>query len=165
MSVLEIGPGDHPEVPGSMRLDIRPDVPDVTWVQSAVDLSNLDATFDRVLARDVVEHLPWRDVPKALSEWLRVTAKTGCLEVETPNAFELADLIAKPGKPHLQRWEHESDWARFCRVAFGHQDYPGNFHASYFTPQWLTDLLYQAGAEEVEEVFVTPLRFRLRATK
>lgn len=167
---LEIGCGDHDPGKGWETVDIRP-LPHVTYVQSAVDLSNIETgRYDLVAAKDVIEHISWWDVPATLSEWLRVVKPGGVLDLETPNAYELAEQITNPGSPRLPRWEqepriYESDWQRFCRTAFGHQDYPANYHASYFTPQWLTDLLYQAGASTVRTVKETLQRFRLEATK
>lgn len=165
MRVLEIGCGDRPEVDGSERLDARSDV-GATYVQSALDLSNLESdSFDRVLARDVVEHLGWRDVPKALSEWLRVVKPGGTLEVETPNALEVALQVVAADDPLLRRHKGESDWERFCRTAFGHQDYPENAHRAYFTRRWLAELLEQAGAATVETLDYSLERFRLAAVK
>lgn len=163
MKVLEIGCGDSPETADSVRLDIRP-VLHVTYLQSAVDLSNLEsASFDRVLAKDVIEHIGWRDVPRALREWLRVLRPAGELEVETPNAFELAMQILGVTDVDLPRWKGEPDWQRFSRTAFGHQDYPQNAHLSYFTVPWLTGLLADAGAVKVDTLWSNVCRFRLRA--
>lgn len=163
MRALEIGCGHAPELEGSERLDIRPDV-GATYVQSAVDLSNFDrGTFDMVLAKDVVEHLGWREVRPALREWLRVTKPGGTVEVETPNALEVALQIIAPDEPMLARYKSESDWERFCRTTFGHQDYPENTHRSYFTKRWLTDLLIEAGAVSVGTVSWSVERFRLSA--
>ncbi len=164
MRRLEIGCGDDP-TEGFEHLDCRP-LPHVQHVQSAVDLSNFpDETFDVVVAKDIIEHLSWWDVPAALGEWMRVVKAGGHLEVETPNAHELVELIARPHDPGLQRWNSESDWQRFSRVAYGHQDYPENFHGCYFTPEWLQDLLLKSGASAVDTMWSNLFRFRLRATR
>lgn len=164
MKALEIGCGDVQTV-GFEHLDSRP-LPGVDHVQSAVDLSNLPSdTYDLVIAKDVVEHLSWWDVPTALGEWLRVVRPGGHLVVETPNAEELVQLIANPSAAGLRRWGGESDWQRFSRVAYGHQDYPENFHGCYFTPEWLEELLLDAGAAKVETLHRDLFRFQLRATK
>lgn len=166
MKALEIGCGTElTREPGWEHLDAR-DLPHVEHVQDARDLSNFaDGSFDLVVAKDVIEHLPWRDVEPALAEWLRVVTFGGHLEVETPNAAELVELITNPGDPLLRRWGAESDWERFSRVAYGHQDYLENFHGCYFTPAWLEELLVKAGASAVEQVHCDLYRFRLRATK
>lgn len=166
MRVLEIGCGTTPTVAdGWVHLDAR-ELPHIEHVQSCVDLGNFaDGSFDLIVAKDVIEHLSWRDVPKALREWWRVLDTNGHLEVETPNAAELVDLIANPQSPGLQRWRNETDWERFCRVTFGHQDYPENAHLSYFTKDWLVGLLIAAGFRDIDVVFENLLRFRLRATR
>jgi ubiquinone/menaquinone biosynthesis C-methylase UbiE len=166
MRVLEIGPGNVPTIDdGWEHLDVRP-LWHVEYVQSAVDLSNFeDGTFDKLVAQDVIEHLSWRDVPKALAEWVRVVASGGMLEVETPNAWELVRIVLNGQHPDLNRVGEESDWEMFCRVAYGHQDYPENTHLSYFTPEWLEDLLLVAGAASVRRMSDGLFRFRLEATK
>lgn len=164
MRALEIGCGLE-QTAGWEHLDARA-LPGIDHVQDARDLSTFDdESFDLVVAKDVIEHLPWRDVEPALTEWLRVVKLGGHLEVETPNAEELAELITNPGSSDLRRWKSESDWERFSRVAFGHQDYDQNFHGCYFTPRWLAELLVKAGARTIEYVHGDLFRFRLRATK
>lgn len=169
MNVLEIGCGEAPELEHSTRLDARK-LPGIDLVQSAVDLSNLDdASFDRVVAKDVIEHISWQDVPAALAEWMRVLRSGGALEVETPNGRELVAQMMAPQDPDLPRWKQrgvpESDWQRFCRTAFGHQDYPENLHRSYFTRPWLAELLMAAGAAKVDTLEYSLQRFRLSAMK
>ena len=77
--VLEIGPGNKTVTDTLRRIgisvttaDIAPDLePDV--VASATALPFPDNAFDSVLAAEVLEHIPYSDVPKALSEISRVT--------------------------------------------------------------------------------------------
>ncbi|MEK7077147.1 MAG: methyltransferase domain-containing protein, partial [Patescibacteria group bacterium] len=77
--VLEIGPGNKTVTDTLRKLgisvttaDIAPDLePDV--VASATALPFPDNAFDSVLAAEVLEHIPYSDVPKALSEISRVT--------------------------------------------------------------------------------------------
>lgn len=166
MTGLIIGCGGiHPREGEWDCVDLR-DLGHVKYVQDGADLSNIASeAYDRVIAQDVVEHIPWRHVPAALAHWVRVLKPGGLLEVGTPNAAELVEQIRNPEASGLSRWGNESDWQRFCRTAFGHQDYPGNFHACYFTPEWLTDLLQQTGAKDVHVADVSLERFRLEATK
>lgn len=165
MRRLEIGCGDL-QTEGFEHLDSR-DLPGVDHVQDCRDLSNFDdGTFGEIVAKDVIEHLSWWDVPKALAEWLRVLVPGGSLEVETPNALELVDLLlGTPGDATARRWGTESDWQRFSRIAYGHQDYPENFHGCYFTAPWLTQLLLDAGASRVDPLTYDAFRFRLRAVR
>lgn len=163
---LEIGCGDNPiwDLPGEWhRLDSRP-LPHIDYCQSAVDLSNIpDATYEMVVARDVIEHLGWREIPAALKEWLRVLVPGGALHVETPNAYELALILM--GREEGRKYRNESDFEQFNRVMFGHQDYPENTHKSYFTPTWLKRLLREAGARSVSTLVEDDYRFALEAIK
>lgn len=158
MKVLELGCGDAPTLKdGWEHLDLR-DLPHIKYVQSAVDLSNFDDdSFNMIVTKDMIEHLSWREVPKALSEWLRVAP---IVEIETPNAIEVLNLLHSDYEP---RWNKESDWQRFSRVLFGHQDYPENTHKCYFTVGWLEELLHEAGASFVKIITENPRSFRLRA--
>lgn len=159
MRRLELGTTSAHE-PGWETLDLRGG----TYRQSAVDLSNFhDNCFERVVSTDLIEHIPWRDIPAALREWIRVLHPHGELHIQTPNAHELAAILA--GEPTNSHVQGESPWQQFCRVAFGHQDYPENAHRSYFTPEWLTALLYEAGAREVWVIYQNVERFQLGARK
>lgn len=165
---LEIGCGDNPiwDLPGEWhRLDARP-LPHVTHCQSASDLSNIpDATYEMVVARDVIEHLGWREISQALSEWLRVLVPGGRLHVETPNAWELVEILYESTGAFERRVQRESQFEQFNRTLFGHQDYPENTHKSYFTPRWLTQLLIGAGASQVKTLFEDDYRFVLEGIK
>lgn len=58
-------------------IDIDPQLhPDVC--ASVTDLTIADASFDAVLAAEILEHIPFNEVPKALSEIFRV-CKTGAV--------------------------------------------------------------------------------------
>lgn len=160
---LELGCGSL-QTEGFIHLDVR-ELDGVDVVRDAADLTCwADNTFSVIKARDLIDHFSWRDVPKVLREWLRVLQPGGYLELEQDNANHLVELIANPGSRGLWRLENETDWERFSRIAYGHQDYPENTHRTYFTPPWLTGLLYEAGAATVETMDANVFRFRLRAT-
>jgi SAM-dependent methyltransferase len=176
-SRLNLGCGPDP-LDGWDNLDVDPGIEGLAYCQSAVDLANIPtSTYDCVQARDIIEHLSWRDVRPALAEWLRVLKPGGELSIETPSARELGLILSDPDNPILPRWEllydasgeyvggdrNTFDW--FNRVAYGHQDRPGYYHACYFTEEWLRELLVEAGAIEIETVFSDVLRFKLKSTK
>ena len=160
MRKLELG-AIHPSEPGYETLDLRAGA---TYVQSAVDLSNFpDDTFDQIRTTDMIEHLSWREVPTALREWIRVLSPGGELHIHTPNGHELAHLLR--GDSTETKVPFESEWQHFNRVAFGHQDYPENSHRSYFTPEWLEQILYEAGAGSVWLIYSNIMRFQVGASK
>lgn len=80
-TVLEIGPGNKTVTTALKKrgvavttVDIAPDLePDV--VASVVSLPFPDNSFDCVLAAEILEHIPYDDVSKALSEIYRVARK------------------------------------------------------------------------------------------
>jgi predicted SAM-dependent methyltransferase len=148
-SILEIGPGTEPCYPNAVKLDARA-LPGIRYVQDARDLSNIpDCSFWRVASRNCIEHIGWPDTLSTLKEWLRVVMIGGTLEVETTNAEEFIPLLQ--GEHTLTMWHaKEPIWQHFNRVAYGHQDYPENTHKSYFTPEWLAELMTEAGALDVE---------------
>lgn len=166
MKKLELGCGENKgRGIGWEYLDSRP-LEHVDYVQDARDLSNFDSdTYDKVLSENLIEHIPWREVVPTLKEWLRIVKPGGVLEIATPNAHELAAQITDPDNVLLKRWENESDWERFSRTAFGHQDYEGNFHTTYFTKEWLEGLLKKAGARHTNLIEETLENIRMEAIK
>lgn len=165
MRVLVVGSGEiNDPQEGYDYLDIEP-LHGVNMVQSCVNLENIKSnTYDRVISKDVIEHLPWREVKPAISEWRRVVKDNGVLELETPNAEELVETIINPNNPNLNRWNNESDWERFSRIAYGHQDRIGNYHKCYFTEQWLGELLQDVGFT-ITGSKVDLFRIKVEATK
>lgn len=159
MRQLELGVNRR--IDGWETLDVRPGG---TYRGSAVDLSRFeDDTFHRVVTSDMIEHLSWRDVPAALREWLRVLHPDGELHIGTPNALELQWILM--GRETPSHWNGEQRWEQFNRVAFGHQDYPENTHRSYWTSEWLEELLREAGAGEVWTIVYAIHWFQLGARK
>lgn len=163
MRVLEIGAGHNPITePGWEHMDLRP-LDHIEHVQDASDLGAFaDDSFDRIVARDVIEHISWRKVRFALQEWLRVAP---VVLIETPDANELEQILRYPDHREGRRLHGESPFEHFNRVCFGHQDYPENAHLSYFTPDWLEELLRVAGATEVETKYADGYRFVLEARR
>lgn len=146
-------------------LDARP-LPGLTYCQDAVDLSNIpDESYELIVARDVIEHIGWRDVPKALREWLRVLIPGGRAHIETPNAYELLPILLESEAARRARVRNESHYEQFNRTLFGHQDYPENSHKSYFTPRWLKELMLEAGFASVATLVEDDRRFVLEGTK
>jgi len=105
-SVLEVGPGggvvtDNLRKDGVrvVTCDIAEDLhPDV--VGSITALPFADEEFSLALAAEVLEHIQWQDVPQALSELRRVSAKHVVVSLPHPGwVFSLAFKL--PLLPHL----------------------------------------------------------------
>ena len=60
---------------------------------SVLDLPYDTGTFDRALCLDVLEHLEYRDQPRALAELFRVLRSRGELLVSTPNLAHLQSRV------------------------------------------------------------------------
>lgn len=162
MTFLDIGSGPQKDKqPGFFYLDVR-NVPGVDYVQDARDLSMFpDEAWHGIVAQDVIEHLPFRDVPATLKEWMRVLKTGGKMILESPDAFYCYTLLIG----HGPTWVSGEDLAtHFNRVTFGHQDYPENFHKSLWTPEWVEAMLPEARYIERVEA-ERPGSFRLVVTK
>src|SRR5262249_32262768 len=61
--------------------------------ESLTSLSDRDASFDRALCLDVLEHLAFEDQSRALSELFRVVAPGGELLVTVPNLAHLQSRV------------------------------------------------------------------------
>ena len=162
MKILELGSGE-----GNKKwdtLDVRK-LKGLTYSQSAVDLSNIpDETYDKIMTNDMIEHISWSVIEKALSEWYRVLKTGGTIEIETPSTEELKELLNNP-KTHLYRCGEESDFTYFSRVAYGEHNFLANHHASYFNPEWLEELLTQTGFKDIKIIWENICRFRMGAVK
>lgn len=149
--ILNIGSGPSQKTEGWLHLDSRP-LRGVDVVADCRKLPFPDAHFEGVVASNVLEHISWRETLSTLKEWLRVVVPGGYLIIQTPDALQLVEIIQ--GNPHeaTREGENESSWMYFSRMCFGHQDCPENAHLTYFKEDWLTELLYEAGAGIVEPI-------------
>jgi predicted SAM-dependent methyltransferase len=121
---------------GYLNVDCRPQVrPD-----RVADMRRLpwvaDNSVEEIAARDVLEHVGWREIPGVLREWARVLEPGGRLVLQLPNLCYLAD-----------RYLHRRDTGEFVRWIYGDQDYPENQHRSGFDEESLRRALAQVGFE------------------
>jgi SAM-dependent methyltransferase len=93
---------------------------------SLLNLPYADATFDRALCLDVLEHLPFEQQPLALAELFRVLRPSGELLVSVPNLAHLQSRIHFLLQGRLIRtaseYKHPGDrpageYIRLCRSA------------------------------------------------
>jgi ubiquinone/menaquinone biosynthesis C-methylase UbiE len=100
-----------------------------------------DNYADYIIAPQVLEHLPMKDVVPALKEWTRVLKPKGKIVITVPNFNDLA-----------QSWINEMgekiDLTRYLTLAqhiYGNQFHEGEFHHTPFTPHFMQFILTDSG--------------------
>jgi predicted SAM-dependent methyltransferase len=116
---------------------------DPDLVADVRDLAMLaDATFDEVVAQDVLEHLARTDGLPALREWARLLVPGGRLVLRVPDLLGLATLLATHTDQDMQE--------TLVTNLFGTQAYNGDFHQNGFTELRLRQHLHDAGFDVAE---------------
>ena len=77
--------------------DLQPDV-----VASVTEMPLADASFDVVLAAEILEHVPWEELPKVLSEIRRVSKKYALISL--PHSGYTFSFSWKVPLLPTQRW-------------------------------------------------------------
>lgn len=107
-SVLEIGPGPNIVSDVLENMGIRLTSVDIDWrlrPTVGADITKLpfaDKVFDCVLAAEVLEHIPFNEVPKALKELSRVSRKS--IVITLPHFSHFAPSIALKLFPYVPRF-------------------------------------------------------------
>ncbi len=100
-SILEIGVGnktvsnylkEHDFKVDTLDFDksLKPDI-----VSDIREMDIKDKSYDLVMACEVLEHIPWDDVPKAISEIYRVSKKYALISIPY-SAFSMESVLAVP---------------------------------------------------------------------
>lgn len=121
---------------GWVNLDCRTEVdPDVVH-----DIRNPlpyeAGSVDEILAKDLLEHVGYREVLRVLKDWFRVLKPNGKIYIQVPDMTAISQKILE-GK--LKGWWEISYWV------YGGQEYGDNTHRSGFTIESLNELLTQVG--------------------
>ena len=146
--IVDVGCGDR-KVEGAFGVDFR-EIPGV--VDLVADVSTLDQTLwcerglpqaDAVVARHVLEHFPYRDSARILAGWVGLVRPGGLVHIEVPRMDFLArHWFDRPGNLEWQRW--------LINMAYGEEDYTGNFHMTLFSMELLKDVMERAGLVNVQ---------------
>jgi len=130
---LNIDLYDHPQV---KKCDVR-------------DLSFLDNnSVDEIFAKDIIEHMSFSDVKKAIKEWVRVLKPNGIIFIQTINIEKQIEAF-KNGVWSIEDFNHMV----FAGVNWvGEDPKCEDFHKCAFTKELLTRLLSENG------VVVTDIR-------
>ena len=133
---LGCGLDKRPKEEGWVNIDCRAEVePDLVH-DIAKPLPYEKGTVDEIFAKDIVEHLPWRQIPNVLNGWHQSLKRGGKLYIQCPDLWALATKIIKG---ELYRWEQISFWI------YGEQNVNENTHKAGFTIPSLTMLLVEVG--------------------
>jgi predicted SAM-dependent methyltransferase len=131
---LNLGCGeDYRE--GYINIDTR-NLPrlDIKWRVDDLAEYVRDKSVEEILAFDVLEHFPIREVPGALDEWIRMLAPGGVLQIKTPDL----DILAKTLHDYSG---NVVDVRHMIDRVYGGQDYPQNFHRCGFNLALLKQIL------------------------
>jgi ubiquinone/menaquinone biosynthesis C-methylase UbiE len=120
------------------KFNIRPGV-----IQ--MDITKLDFPdnyADEICARDVLEHISWRETDNVLKEWYRVLKPGGKIYIQSPNLIGWALAIVHKKCSFQHAMEH----------IFAHQDNPGNFHYTGFSKEFLQTKMETIGFKNFEHL-------------
>lgn len=99
---------------------------------------------DYIIAPQVLEHLPMKDVVPALKEWTRILKPKGKIIITVPNFLDLAEEFANEMTDKIDLKEY----VRLAQHIYGNQFHKGEFHRCPFTPAFLNYLLSDSGLKE-----------------
>jgi len=94
--------------------------------------------FDYILASDIIEHFPIKDVQAVLIEWIRVLKTDGIIEFRLPNLAAICKQYIEHKNARNVSW-----------LLYGGQDYPGNFHYTGYDRQLFKEECTEAGLIEL----------------
>ena len=122
------------------------DVRQLPTVQVVHDLERIpwpfqDNEWDAVIARYVLEHVSWRQVPNVLREIHRVLKPGGKLALVLPDTWAQMRWIQE----HPEGWDSRDLFGSAGGLLFGDQDYSANSHRSAWSPDIATKVLVDAG--------------------
>jgi predicted SAM-dependent methyltransferase len=129
-------------LPDYINVDIR-EVPDVDVVADIRRLPFEPDTLAEIASAHLVEHFRQHHLATVvLPYWKSLLRPDGILRIVCPNWAAMLRRLQE-GKMTL---------ADFRFVTFGAQDYTGDDHFSMYTPESLSEVLQQAGFEQIEVV-------------
>lgn len=138
---LNIGCG-HLPVEGYINVDMR-ELPGVDVVAAVDDLPFDPGSVGEIFSSHVLEHFPQRALQRQLLPyWHGLLVPGGTFRAVVPDIAAMID----------QYRNGDITFENFRAVAYGGQEYEGDFHHTAFTPESLTTLLTGAGFADVSVV-------------
>lgn len=121
-----------------LNVDQR-ELPGVDIVADAGALPFEASSVQEIFSAHVLEHFPQQYLRKLLPYWCGLLAPKGTFRAVVPDGEAMLAGIANGS----YQFEH------FREVLFGAQEYDGDFHFNLLTPDSLTELLKEAGFDEI----------------
>ena len=163
---LEIGPGDARIIGFETLNTIKTRTTD--YVGDINDkLPFTSNQFNLVYASHVIEHVFWYKISNVFSEFYRVLAPGGALEIWVPNGLKIAKAFVDAELSNSQDYKLHDGWFRFnpaqdpC-VWFNGRTYSygdgygtrghHNIHLTAFSERYLTELFIKAGFKDVRRL-------------
>lgn len=111
----------------------------------AVSLPFADNSASEILASDILEHFPWRNVEDVLREWRRVLSPTGVIEIRTPDLQGMFRLYSERPEGWRRGDARDGSVDPIVERLYGGQDHEGNYHYVIFDRSSISELLERAG--------------------
>lgn len=138
---LNLGCG-HIPLEGYVNIDMRR-LPGVDVVAPVDNLPFEPGTVGEIFSAHVLEHFPQAELERRLLPyWHSLLTAGGVLRSVVPDIDAMID----------QYHRGEITFENLREVAYGGQEYEGDFHHTAFTPESLSGLLLDAGFEDVDIV-------------
>ena len=142
MVKINMGSGEG-KLQGWINVDIREEVnPDVLWDLEKFPYPFQDNYAEEIMWKDVLEHLSWRLVKKALEETYRILKHGGKTYIQCPDLEAIAKkVILNPD----YRFGELHGYMAIGFWVYGRQDPWGGYHKAGFTIPALRALLLDVG--------------------
>jgi SAM-dependent methyltransferase len=138
---LNLGCG-HIPLDGFVNIDMRP-LPGVDVVAAVDDLPVEPGSIAEIFSAHVLEHFPEAELSRRLLPyWVSMLRPGGVFRAVVP---DLPSMIQQ----YVQR---DIDFESLRQVAYGGQEYEGDFHFTAFTTDRLGELMEGAGLTDIEVI-------------
>lgn len=128
--------------------------PNAKFLQADVLALPLIGNFaDYIETTDMIEHLPFREIPLALKEMYRVLKPGGEIRIETVNFNALVDQWAREVAALEDKMNYDDPTCMYYdlqEVVFGNQIGNGEFHRAALTPRYMHYLMTRVGFKDIQ---------------
>jgi predicted SAM-dependent methyltransferase len=158
---LNLGAGDEKyHLPGYRNID-RKNGGEIYPVSNNGDVY-APGTVDEIRCSHAIEHMPYRDGPKAIRHWVSLLKHGGKLRIATPDFDKIVKAI---GDGNPDGWPMQG-------YIYGAQTDANDFHQAGYNEAWLTRLMSEAGLtdikrweSDIQDCAALPVSLNLEGTK